>query len=218
MSIVNSAERRYAAKAFDPEKNLTEEQVQTLKTVLRLSPSSINIQAWHFVLLRSAEAKSRLAKSCHGAFEYNAKKVLSAPLVMLLCAKTDINTAQVEQVLNQELADGRFASETVKAERQALLSGYIDRLNQQPQADRQSWLDKQTYIALGNVLLAAADMGIDSVPVEGFDKAMADAEFGLTEQGYHTTVMACFGYHSDEDFNAKLPKSRLPASALFTEL
>lgn len=97
-----------------------------------------------------------------------------------------------------------------------MLSGYVDKLNEDVD-NASAWLEKQTYIALGNVLLAASDMGIDSVPMEGFDANVVNENFGLIEKGFHATVLAGFGYHSDEDFNASLPKSRLPDSMLFTE-
>lgn len=218
MSIVESAQRRYAAKAFDADKPLSDKQVEQLTDVLRLSPSAINIQAWHFVVCRSEAAKARLAKCCYGPFEYNAQKIKDAGLVVLLCAKNDVTRAQVERVLDQEFADGRFATQTQKDERMALMGGYVDKLNEQPSAQVQAWLDKQVYIALGNVLLAAVDLGMDSVAIEGFDKDMANAEFELPASGYHAAVMAAFGYHSEDDFNAKLPKSRLTKAELFTVL
>lgn len=217
MSILESAQRRYAAKAFDPNKKLTTEQIETLKAVLKLSPSSINFQPWHFVIATSDEAKAKIADACPGAMAYNAKKIKESAMTVILCAKTVATQTQVNTIIAQEAADGRYVDAEAEAERLAIVSGYIERLNEDA-ANTKVWLDKQTYIALGNVLLAAADMGIDSVPIEGFENHIVDENFGLLEKGYHATVLASFGYHSDADFNAKLPKSRLPDSVLFTEL
>jgi len=216
MSILASAERRYAAKAFDPSRKLTQEQINTLKSVLRLSPSSINFQGWHFIIATSAEAKAKIAEACQGAMAYNAKKINDAAMMVVLCAKTEATQEQVELIIEQEFQDGRYADDKVKEDRLALVNGYINNINQDPSA-ASAWLDKQTYIALGNVLLAASDMGIDSVPIEGFDANIIDENFSLIEKGYHATVLAGFGYHSDEDFNASLPKSRLPDSVIFTD-
>jgi len=216
MSILASAERRYAAKAFDPSRKLSNDQINTLKSVLRLSPSSINFQGWHFIIATSSGAKAKIADACPGAMAYNAQKINDAAMVVVVCAKTEATQAQVQLVINQEFADGRYADDKAKTDRNALLSGYVDRLNED--VDKASaWLDKQTYIALGNVLLAASDMGIDSVPIEGFDASVVNEKFGLIEKGFHATVLAGFGYHSDKDFNASLPKSRLPDNVLFTE-
>lgn len=217
MSITDSAQSRYAAKAFDPNKKLTDEQIEALKTVLRLSPSSINYQPWHFLLVTSDKAKADIASACPGPLTYNATKIKDAALMVVLCAKTEADSPHVVRVIEQEAEDQRYANEQVKAERLALVSGYIERLNEKPHSEVQAWLDKQCYIALGNVLLAAADMGIDSVPIEGFDATVVDEIFDLPSKGLHAVVLAGFGYHSDADFNATLAKSRLKDEYLFTE-
>lgn len=218
MSILQAAESRYATKAFDPTRKLSDEQISTLKAVLRLSPSSINYQGWHFLIITGDTAKEKLAKSCHGSFAYNAQKVKDAAMMVVLCSHNEATAEHAKHMLNQEFKDGRFIDETAKAERETVIFGYLDALNAQATHYAQAWLEKQAYIALGSVLLAAADMGIDSVPIEGFDKAIVDETFDLPQRGFHATVMAGFGFHSDSDFNAQLPKSRLPESELFTEL
>ncbi|MFA1646068.1 MAG: NAD(P)H nitroreductase, partial [Enterobacteriaceae bacterium] len=50
-----------------------------------------------------------------------------------------------------------------------------------------------------------------------FDAAVLDEEFGLKAQGFTSVVVVPVGYHSVEDFNASLPKSRLPLSTIVTE-
>ena len=45
-----------------------------------------------------------------------------------------------------------------------------------------------------------------------------DKEFALREKGYMTSLVLTVGYSSTDDFNAKLPKSRLPEEKVFTEV
>ncbi|MBV8261805.1 MAG: NAD(P)H nitroreductase, partial [Paraburkholderia sp.] len=59
---------------------------------------------------------------------------------------------------------------------------------------------------------------IDACPMEGFDAKALDEELGLREQGLTALVVVGLGYRSADDFNAKLPKSRLPAASVFTDL
>jgi nitroreductase/dihydropteridine reductase len=66
-------------------------------------------------------------------------------------------------------------------------------------------------------VLGVAALGLDAVPIEGFDAAVLDDEFGLTAQGFTSVVVVPVGHHSVEDFNASLPKSRLPLSTTVTE-
>jgi nitroreductase/dihydropteridine reductase len=84
--------------------------------------------------------------------------------------------------------------------------------------DVQAWMQKQTYIALGTLLLGAAALELDATPIEGFDNAALDRELDLPAQGFISSVIVPVGYHGADDFNANLPKSRLPAEALFTDL
>ena len=77
---------------------------------------------------------------------------------------------------------------------------------------------KQVYLNVGNFLLGVAALGLDAVPIEGFDAAIFDEEFGLKEKGYTSLVVVPVGHHSVEDFNATLPKSRLPQNITLTEV
>lgn len=64
------------------------------------------------------------------------------------------------------------------------------------------WASKQTYIALGNMMTAAAQIGIDSCPIEGFNYEAVHQIFkdeGLLEDGhFDISVMVAFGYRVDE--------------------
>jgi nitroreductase/dihydropteridine reductase len=84
--------------------------------------------------------------------------------------------------------------------------------------DETQWAEKQVYLALGTALLAAPMLGFDATPMEGFDSTALDAELGLAEKGLRSVVLLAVGYSSGEDFNAKLPKSRLPAASVMTTL
>ncbi|MNI97632.1 Oxygen-insensitive NAD(P)H nitroreductase [compost metagenome] len=77
---------------------------------------------------------------------------------------------------------------------------------------------KQVYLNVGNFLLGVAAMDLDAVPIEGFDAAVLDAEFGLQDKGFTSVVIVPVGHHSVEDFNAALPKSRLPQETTLTEV
>jgi nitroreductase/dihydropteridine reductase len=71
---------------------------------------------------------------------------------------------------------------------------------------------------MGSVLLAAGMLGIDAVPMEGVSLPVLNEEFGLLEKGFTAVGVVSFGYRADSDFNAQLPKSRLPEEEVFTIL
>lgn len=84
--------------------------------------------------------------------------------------------------------------------------------------DLVEWTSRQTYIALGFVLYAAAQMGIDSTCLEGLDYAKMDELLHLKGSGYRTAVAVSFGHRDSADANATRPKSRLCASDVVTWL
>jgi nitroreductase/dihydropteridine reductase len=84
--------------------------------------------------------------------------------------------------------------------------------------DAQHWTEKQVYLALGTLLLGAAAMGIDTCPMEGFAQNTLDTELGLRKQGLVSSVIVALGHRSPTDFNARLPKSRLPRESVITTL
>ena len=84
--------------------------------------------------------------------------------------------------------------------------------------DAHHWMEKQVYLAAGTLLLGAAALQIDACPIEGFDQKVLDEELGLRAMGYTSAVIVALGYRSDSDFNAQLPKSRLPAERVISRI
>ncbi len=217
MSIIDAAKRRYSAKAFLPERKISDADLNILKTVVQISPSSTNAQPWHILIASSDQAKEKIIKATAGEYSFNRQKLLDASHIMIFCARTDINQAYFDRLLAKEKADGRIVNEEIEKIIVDIRSSFFASVSNSPQKLR-FWIEKQLYIALGNVLLAASAMNIDSVPVEGFDAAVLDNSLGLTDKPYYSVVMAAFGYHSEADFNARLPKSRFDQTDIFTEL
>ena len=217
MDITAHAKARYSTKAFDASKRLSDEHVQAIKELIRLSPSSVNSQPWHFILASTEAGKDSIAKSTAENYVFNEPKIRNASHVLVFCAKTNIDEDYLLQVLDLEDRAGRFATDEAKA------GGHNGRLfftnmHRFDLKDEKHWMEKQVYLALGTLLLGVSTMGIDAVPIEGFDSKVLDNELGLREQGYTSLVIVPLGYHSDADFNAKLPKARWSQEEVITEI
>lgn len=217
MDIARVARTRYSTKAYDPTRKLAPELVEQLLEVLRNSPSSVNSQPWRFIVAETEGGKARIARSTAGASAYNAPKLLNAALVVAICVRTALDDAHLAAVLEQEAADGRFPSEEAKAGVDKTRRGYVA-LHRDVLGDTAQWMEKQAYLALGALLLAAGTLEVDATPIEGFDSAALDAELGLAEQGLRSVVLVALGYRAEDDFNARLPKSRLPAEQVIVRL
>lgn len=217
MNVSTLAKTRYTSKAYDPQRKIAEADIDILLDLLRHSPSSVNSQPWHFILASDEQGKARLAKGTHDGFAYNEPKVLNASHVIVLCARTSMTEEHLQDVLRHEDQDGRFRSAEARAGQDKSRRGYVD-LHRYDQKDLQHWMEKQTYLALGTLLLGAASLGIDATPMEGFDFRALDSELGLREKGFTSVVLVSLGYRSEDDFNAALPKSRLPRDTVISRL
>lgn len=217
MDIVSIALQRYSTKAFDASKTLTADEAEKIKTLLRYSPSSTNSQPWHFIVASSEEGKARVAKSAAGGYSFNERKMLDASHVVVFCAKIAMDDSWLEKVVDQEDADGRFATPEAKAANHKGRTFFAD-LHRKDRQDDHEWMARQVYLNVGNFLLGVGAMGLDAVPIEGFDADVLDAEFGLKEKGFTSLVVVPVGHHSVEDFNKALPKSRLPEEVVVTEI
>jgi nitroreductase/dihydropteridine reductase len=218
MDIARIALNRHTCKAYDPARKIPADQVEQLKTLLRYSPSSINLQPWHFIIASSEAGKARVAKAAsQGVYASNGPKILNASHVVVFCVRTTLDEIHLASLLAQEDADGRYPTPESKAAQSKGRSFYTG-LHRFDYKDTQHWMEKQVYLALGTLLLGAAALEIDATPIEGFDMRILNEELGLREQGLTSVVIAALGYRGADDFNAKLPKSRFPMERVIEEI
>lgn len=217
MDILKVLNRRYATKKFDTTKKLSEDKIEAIKTILQMSPSSTNLQPWHFVIATTESGKERISRATQGLFAFNEEKVIEASAVVVFASKSEITEDYLAHVLGKEELSGRFLNQEIKDNSDSGRKIFSD-IHKYEYKDQQHWCEKQLYINVGNFLLAVATMGLDAVPMEGFDRKVLDEELGLNEMGLSSSVLVAVGYHHDSDFNAKLPKSRLSKDDLIEHI
>ena len=215
MNLSDAIRVRHTVKAFEAGRSLPQSQIDTLLSVLHNSPSSVNTQPWHYVVASTNEGRTRIAKAATGTYAYNEPKILNASHVIALSMRIDIDDAHLKTILEQEQRDGRFKIDSAKEAQDKSRRLYLD-MHRYHLRDIPQWMEKQVYLALGSLLTGAAVLGIDATPMEGFDSDTLDLELGLRDRGYTSVVLAAVGYRSEQDFNASLPKSRLPRDQIFT--
>ncbi|OCG23982.1 NAD(P)H nitroreductase [Gilliamella sp. wkB108] len=214
MNIVEISQQRYTTKHYDKTKKIPAEKLEQLLTVLKNSPSSVNSQPWHFFVIDNDTAKNKILPAIA---EFNHPRITDSSHTIVFCVKTPLDDAHLVNLLNQEDKDGRFPSEDLKhAQDQG--RRYFVKLNSPTSEAQLCWESKQTYIALGQLLFAAAAIGVDSTAVEGYDSAKMDEILGLKQKGLKSIVVATLGYRAENDGNAHRPKSRLPKEQIFTFL
>ena len=214
MNIVEVAKQRYTTKAYDPQKKLAAEQQQQLLDLLRNSPSSLNLQPWHFFAVTSDEGKAKILPAIR---EFNLPRVRDAAMVVVFASADRLDDAHLAAVHARETADGRFKDDASAAANDNGRRQYIAAFGGDEQNVRH-WLERQAYISLGFLLLGAAALDLNATPIEGFDPQKMDELLGLKAKGMHSLVVASIGFNSEKDFNATLPKSRFSEQQVITRL
>ena len=215
--IAKIATSRYSCKSFDKTKKISADNITTLKQVMKNAPSSVNAQPWHFVIASSDAGKNTVAEATAGFNSYNTQKVLDCSHVVVFCRRLGLSDSYLSTLLAKENEDGRYAK-PADSDLMNQVRGFYVNLHQEKLQDLSWFMEKQLYLAFGMLLESAAALGIDSCAMEGFDAQKLDEVLGLKAKGLASVVVVALGFRAAEDFNAKLPKSRLDDDALFTEL
>lgn len=200
--VISAFQYRHAAQAFDSTKKISEDDFNYILETGRLSPSSIGLEPWKFVVVQNQELRSKLKKVSPGA----QGQLDTASHFLIILARTNVRYDS-EYVLDQMTNVQNMPEEIVTYFIGALKNVQEVRGLLENERLLYEWSAKQTYIAMGNIMTAAALAGIDSCPIEGFDYAAVDhilEEEGLLEGGnLKASVMVAFGYRNEEPKRAK---------------
>jgi len=197
---------RHSTKKYDASKKIPEADLDVLFEAMRLSASSINSQPWKFVVLESDAAKQRMSQTFAHKHQYNQPHIFDSSQIILFAYNPRYTRDDYARVVDKGIDDHR-----VKAEDRdnAFAVFLFAELNTDATGNTSHWTKAQMYLALGNTLHTLARLKIDSTPMEGIDPDLVNAAFKQELGGYQCDVALAIGYHhTEEDFNAKLPKSR----------
>lgn len=193
---------RYATKKFDSNRKVSAQDLQTLLEAIQLTASSYGLQPYEIIVVKDAALREELK-----AASWNQTQITDASEIIVFANKTEITTNYVDSYL-QDIAQTRDLKIEDLQGLKGMLESTILKLNPE---DQSAWAAKQAYIALGNFLSAAANLRIDTCPMEGFDVTKYDELLHLKDKGLTTAVIATVGYRSEEDttqFAAKVRKSK----------
>lgn len=206
MSIIDKLQWRSAIKKFEINKKLSAKQLDDLLSAIQLSPSSLGLQTYKVIVVEDAETRQKLR-----AAGYNQAQITEASHLIVFASETKIDGEFGKNYIDL-IAKTRGISRESLAGFEKMVLGSI---NSQTDEQKIAASHKQAYIALGVLLTAAAEMGIDAGPMEGFDAAKFDEILGLKEKGLTTSVIAAVGFRADDDVYSKMIKVRRPKSELF---
>lgn len=207
--LTAALQRRYATKSFDATKKIDPATFETLLEVLRLTPSSFGLQPWKFIVVENPTLRAELRPN-----SWNQPQITEASHLIVLAAKEEISHADI-----QEWIDCMAHTQNVPNSKFAPLQGAIQQFaGAMSPEEMHQWNSRQVYIALGQLMTAAAVLGIDSCPLEGISTAAYDKILVLENSGYRTKVACALGYRHESDPFASTPKARFHAEKVIVRL
>lgn len=198
-SIITALNWRYATKAFDATKKIPADIWSTLEQSLVLAPSSFGLEPWKFFVVDDAAVRAKLLEA-----SWKQSQVVDASHLVVLAIKKDINEADVDRSMART-SDVRGVDIESLQGFSNVIKGFMKSL-----PDIDAWSTRQVYIALGQFMVSAAMLGIDTCPIEGFMPDTYDEILGLPQMGYHSVVVCAAGYRLNDDKYAHLAKVRFP--------
>ncbi|MBT8180581.1 MAG: NAD(P)H-dependent oxidoreductase [Eudoraea sp.] len=208
-NYLESLNWRYATKKFNSEKQISDTDLNALLEAIRLSPSSYGLQPYHVFIVKDKELREKLK-----AVSWGQPQITDSSYLVVFANNTSFDTQLIDNYLTN-------VSDTRNIELNNL-QGYGDfmksKLLDLPDNIKEAWTARQTYLALGNLLSAAASLKIDACPIEGFETEAYNELLGLNDKGLNTSVVAALGYRAEEDDTQHYKKVRQSKELLFTHI
>ncbi len=192
---------RYATKAYDPAKKVSDADWATIEEAISLAPSSFGIQPYKFIVITDPANREKLKPAAYGQ-----TAITDASHLVAFAYKKTLSDGDIEHFVERIAVVRGAPRETLLdyenvmkgSAKKAVDGGYIE-----------TWNSRQVYIAIGFLLYTAALLGIDATPMEGFDPAQFNEILGLTD--YSVTALAAVGYRdAPSDWLEPLAKVRKP--------
>ena len=189
-TFMEAMDFRHACKFFDETKKVSDEDINYILEAGRKSPSSFGMEAWKFLVITNEELKAKIRPAC-----WDQVQITSCSHLVIILAGIDSVKPESGEVAR------KFKRREMPQEKLDFYLGlYAGHLKDTLSSNENiySWTARQTYIALGNMMTAAAVKGIDSCPIEGFEKEKVEEILKLDLSKYQLSCIVPFGYRINE--------------------
>jgi len=204
--LLDALQWRYATKVFDATRKIPADLWSALEKTLVLTPTSYGLQPYQFLIVQDAATRAALLPHSWGQ-----KQVVDCSHYVVFTARTEMTAADVAKLIARISAVRGIPAAALDFYRDMMLS---DVVNGPRGKNAHEWAARQAYIALGNLMTAAAVLGVDACPMEGLVPAEYDKILKLDGTGYKTVVALALGYRAAGDKYASLAKVRYEAADL----
>jgi nitroreductase len=194
--IIDAHLFRHACKEFDSVRKISDDDFNCILEAGRLSPCSFGIEPWKFLVIQNPELRGKLLPHTWGG----QKQLPTASHVITTLIRKSRFMRYDSDFVHDFMRQVQLFPEDAAATRTAILEKFQREDFSLLDSERaiNDWSGKQSYIALGNMMTAAAMLGIDTCPIEGFahhaiEQVLA-TEIGLDLNDWSVTYLLAFGY------------------------
>ena len=205
-SITECLTWRYATQDFDTVCKIDANIWNEIEESLRLTPSAFGLQPRKFVVVTDQTIKNQLQ-----SMSWNQRQPVDCSHLIVICRLEKMTDDYVERFLEHKARERNMPIESLARLKQII----FDFINSRSEDRVNQWMEKQCYIALGNLINTASFYRIDNCPMEGIDPKAYDTLLGLPDKGCRTVVACALGYRSGNDKIAQMSKVRFPKSEMF---
>lgn len=208
MDLIQDLNWRYATKSYS-NKKISNEKLDFILEATNLSASSVGLQPYRIFSIDNVELKTKL-----GANSFN-KQIAQSSHLLVFATYNKVTTQHVRDLVKLTADKQGVTVESLDG----LFTAADTHFKSRSDEENKLWAEKQTYIALGTALIAAANAKIDATPMEGFDAQLLDELLALKEKDLHSVVILSLGYHDQaNDYLANRPKVRIPVEEMVTKI
>lgn len=209
MSIIDSLSWRYAVKRMNGNK-VSQEKINTLLEAIQLSASGFGLQPYQIFVVEDPELKAKIQPVAYGQ-----PQIVESSHLLIFAAWNEVTAAHIDAYMNL-IAETRGMSLSDLGDFKEAIEGSMKYKSTEQQAQ---WANCQVYLAMGTALTAAAELQIDTTPMEGFIPAKLDELLGLEAKGLHSVLMLAIGERDEAtDYMVNVKKVRTPKADLFVQL
>jgi nitroreductase len=159
-SFLDNLKWRYAVKEFKQGDYIDSEYLKDILKAVKYTPTSFGLQPYHVYVVSNKDTLNSLYKA-----SFNQTQIKTCEYLLVFCAKTDVQkrTGDYIKVASKELGlKGKIKLKGFEA----MVRGFFTTKDHEYTLN---WAKNQAYIALGFALAAAAELKVDSAPMEGFN-------------------------------------------------
>lgn len=209
MSLLNALNWRYATKRMTGEK-IDQSVVDQILEAARLAPTSAGVQPVHIFSISNQEMKEKIS-----AIAFNQPQINESSHLLVFTAWDNMADQRIQDVYDYTNTERGLPLDTTVD----VVNGLKQLFSTFTEEQQHHHASKQAHIAFGIAIAAAAELGVDATPMEGFNKDQLDEFLDLKSKGLKSTTLLALGRRSPEnDWLIKLKKVRQPREQFITEI